>query len=221
VRLFFIIDALYASATEKMIVIDEPELSLNPSLQRRLFNLFNEYAADRQIVISTHSPYFVSFDALLNGARIACLHLEDDNSMVSTLSKSTVKRLAGFLNNYNNPRILGLDAREAFFLEDGVILVEGQEDVVFYQRIADQRGTRIEGIFFGWGVGGADNMRTIAALLSELGSKEVVGLLDGGRASLLPKLQEEFPHYQFHSIPADDIRTKAATQTASCFTHPR
>jgi predicted ATPase len=215
VSLLFIIDALYDSTPGDMIVVDEPELSLHPSLQRRLFDLFNEYTADRQIVISTHSPYFVSFDALLNGARIARLHLEDDSSVISTLSESTVKRLESFLNNYNNPHVLGLDAREAFFLDDGVILVEGQEDVVFYQRIADQLGTRIEGRFFGWGVGGADNMRTIAALLSELEFKKVVGLLDGDRASLLPKLREEFPQYQFHNIPADDIRTKPATQPRS------
>jgi predicted ATP-dependent endonuclease of OLD family len=193
VSLFFIIDALYDSTLDDVIVIDEPELSLHPSLQRRLFALLSKYAADRQILIATHSPYFVDFVALLNGARIARLHLEDGSSVISTLSELAVKSFKGFLNNLNNPHILGLDAREAFFLEDGVILVEGQEDVVFYQRIADQLGISIEGSFFGWGVGGADNMRIIARLLGELGFKKVVGLLDGNRASLLPELGEEFP----------------------------
>lgn len=212
VSLLIIVDALYDSTPDDVIVIDEPELSLHPSLQRRLSALLGEYAADRQIVIATHSPYFVGFDALLNGARIARLHLEDGSSAISTLSELTVKRLSRFLNNYNNPHVLGLDAREAFFLEDEVILVEGQEDVVFYKRIADQLDIQIEGNFFGWGVGGADNMRVIAALLDELGFEKVVGLLDGNRASLLPKLREEFPQYQFHAIPADDIRTKRLRQ---------
>ncbi len=51
--------------------------------------------------------------------------------------------------------------------------------------------------------------------MSELEFKKVVGLLAGDRASLLPKLREEFPQYQFHNIPADDLRTKPATQPRS------
>lgn len=208
VSLLIIIDALYDSSAGDVIVIDEPELSLHPSLQRRLFTLLSKYAADRQIVIATHSPYFVDFNALLRGARIARLHLHDGSSVISALSEPTVKRLAGFIHNYNNPHILGLDAREAFFLEDGVILVEGQEDVVFYQQIADQLGIKIHGSFFGWGVGGADNMKAIATVLCELGFEKVVGLIDGNRDSLVPELRKELPQYQFHAIPADDIRTK-------------
>lgn len=208
VSLLVIIDALYDSSSDDMIVIDEPELSLHPSLQRRLFALLREYAADRQIVIATHSPYFVDFEVLLKGARIARLHLKDGSSVISTLSDSTVKELEGFLNDLNNPHILGLDAREAFFLEDGVILVEGQEDVVFYQQIADQLGVEIKGNFFGWGVGGAHKMRTIAMLLKELGFENVAGVLDRNKENLLPKLREEFPQYQFYAIPADDIRTR-------------
>jgi len=208
VSLLFIIDALYDSTPGDVIVVDEPELSLHPSLQRRLFMLLSKYAADRQIVIATHSPYFVDFEALLNGAKVARLHLEDGGSTISTLSASTVERLKGFLSDHNNPHVLGLDAREAFFLEDGIILVEGQEDYVFYKQIADQLGIEIEGNFFGWGVGGADKMGTVATLLSELGFKKVVGLLDGNKASLLPTLKGEFPQHQFHTIPADDIRTK-------------
>ena len=34
--------------------------------------------------------------------------------------------------------LLGLDARETLFREDGVIVVEGQEDVIYYPKILDQ-----------------------------------------------------------------------------------
>ncbi|MBA3570056.1 MAG: ATP-binding protein, partial [Pyrinomonadaceae bacterium] len=57
VSLFAIVDALHDSSLGSMIVIDEPELSLHPSLQRRVASLLAEYAKDRQIVVSTHSPY--------------------------------------------------------------------------------------------------------------------------------------------------------------------
>jgi predicted ATPase len=97
VSLLFIIDALYDSTPGDVIVIDEPELSLHPILQRRLSALLTEYAADRQIVIATHSPYFADFHAMLNGARLARLHQSDASSVISSRSESTLQDLAGFL----------------------------------------------------------------------------------------------------------------------------
>lgn len=210
ISLLFIVDALYDSDPGNIIVIDEPELSLHPSLQRKLFKLLNEYAADRQIVISTHSPYFIGWEAILSGGKVVRVIKTSDATSLNPLSSDTITRLRGFITNLYNPHILGLDAREVFFLEDGVVLVEGQEDVVQYRRIAGQLGVDIEGDFFGWGVGGADNMPTIARMLSELGFKKVVGVLDKNKEDLIPVLETEFPDYKFFAIPADDVRTKPA-----------
>ena len=214
VSLFYIIDALYDSRDGDTIAVDEPELSLHPALQRKLANLLNEYAKTRQIVVSTHSTYFVGFDALPNGATVARVHLRDDQSMVSQLSSATARQIFGLMQNSNNPHILGLVAKEIFFVEDRVILVEGQEDVVFLKRATEDLGV-LEGTFFGWGVGGADNMERIARVLHELGYQKVVGVLDGNRADLLERLCGEFPKFHFFSIPADDIRTKPATPARS------
>ena len=68
VSLFFIIDALYDSEPGEVVVIDEPELSLHPTFQRRLSTLLADYSKDRQIVYATHSPYFVDFSYVVNGA---------------------------------------------------------------------------------------------------------------------------------------------------------
>lgn len=65
---FTICDALYDSEPNGTIAIDEPELSLHPAYQKRILQLFKEYAKDRQIIINTHSPYFVDMDSLINGA---------------------------------------------------------------------------------------------------------------------------------------------------------
>lgn len=208
VSLFFIIDALYDSKPGDIIVIDEPELSLHPSFQRKLASLLIDYASSRQIIIATHSPYFVDFHAIANGAKIARVYSTDFNSTIRMLSEESVDGLKGFLKNQFNPHVLGLDAREVFFLEDGIILVEGQEDVVFYGDISSQLGKQLNGNFFGWGVGGAHNMEIIAAVLQDLGFKKVVGVLDEDKKELIPKLKAKFPDYHFFNIPAKDVRTK-------------
>ncbi|MDX2273590.1 MAG: AAA family ATPase [Cyanobacteriota bacterium] len=210
VSLFFIIDALYDSKPNDIIVIDEPELSLHPSFQRKLASLLVDYASNRQIIIATHSPYFVDFHAITNGAKIARIYSDDFNSTIRMLSEDSVSRIKGFLNNSFNPHVLGLDAREVFFLEERIILVEGQEDVVFYKDISSQLDKQLNGNFFGWGVGGAHNMEIIAALLQDLGFKKVVGILDEDKKELIPELKGKFPDYNFFNIPAKDVRTKPA-----------
>lgn len=208
VSLIYIIDALYDSQPGQFIAIDEPELSLHPALQRKLAALLLEYAADRQIMLATHSPYFVNMMALGSGARIARVHLEEGSTSISQLSEGTGRRLCALLNDQNNPHVLGLNAQEVFFLDDKIVLVEGQEDVIFIERVEDGVGVQLLGQLFGWGVGGAEKMELVAEMLSELGFKKVVGILDGNKADLAEKLCKRFGSYRFYALPADDIRTK-------------
>lgn len=210
ISLFFIVDALYDSKAGDVIVIDEPELSLHPSFQRRLSKLLVEYATDRQIIIATHAPYFVDFYAITCGARIARVYSKNYESQISMLGEASADTLKGFLNNLNNPHILGLDAREVFFLDDGVILVEGQEDVVFFKMILEQLNAESNGHFFGWGVGGAHNMEAISGILNDLGFEKVAGILDADKADLKTILSEKFQNYTYHNIAANDVRTKPA-----------
>lgn len=210
VSLIYIIDALYDSEPGQTIVIDEPELSLHPAYQRRLAKLFAEYAKDRQIILATHSAYFVDLPSLAHGAKIARVHMTTDGSVISALSTETSERIAGIMNDQNNPHVLGLNAQEVFFLEDGVVLLEGQEDVVFMDRVEAALDTQLDGEIFGWGVGGADKMDLIATVLSELGFRKVVGILDANKAAVSTALEVKFPTYHFATIPADDIRTKPA-----------
>ena len=212
VSLFFIVDALYDSAPGEVIVIDEPELSIHPVHQERVAKLLDEYASDRQIVYATHSAHFVSFESVAAGAVVARAHKEQGVSRISQLSSDTVAGLRGYINNLNNPHILGLDARKVFFLEDRVVLVEGQEDVVFFRRVLEELGEEVRGSFYGWGVGGASNMRTIAQMLSDLGFRIVAGVLDNNVEEIRNQLELTFPDYRFVSIPAADIRTKASRE---------
>ncbi|MYC24289.1 MAG: ATP-binding protein [Gammaproteobacteria bacterium] len=218
VSLMFLVDSLYDSKPEDLIAIDEPELSLHPVYQRRLARLFAEYAKDRQIVLATHSPYFVDFEHIINGAEVARVHKGPGGCIISHLTRDTRRQLEGLLKNRDFPHLLGLEAREAFFQEDGIIVVEGQEDVVYYSMVFDQlvaegdllphSAALIKERLFGWGAGGAGNIEKIVAILYDLGFEQVVAVFDQNERGRICKLQTKYPGYRFWSIPADDIRTK-------------
>jgi hypothetical protein len=211
ISIFSIVDSLYDSEPGDVVVIDEPELSLHPSFQKRVSALLRQYSSDRQIIVSTHSPYFVDLESLANGADLARIVATDRGTKINQLSDST-KVLIGRLSagNLYNPHIFGLDARELFFQEERIILTEGQEDVLLYPKIAEQLQTDISGSFFGWGTGGVGNVASLCVILQELGFKKVAALLDGSQTLKLRLLKKRFPEYFFEEIPAADIRTKAA-----------
>lgn len=205
---FTIVDALYDSSEGDLIFIDEPELSLHPSLQRKLINLLLEYSKNRQIILSTHSPYFISWQSIKNGGKIARTVKEQSGIKIYQLQDVTTTGILSLVDNLYNPHILGLDAREIFFLDDKIILVEGQEDVVYFNRILEILQRNLDGVFFGWGVGGAGNISKIGQMLNDLGFKKVATVLDNNKDDEIPKLQLKFPDYKFWSIPTDDIRDK-------------
>lgn len=209
VSIFAIVDSLYDSKAGDIIVIDEPELSLHPALQKKVFNLLNRYSKDRQIIISTHSPYFVDIHSIINGSQLVRVVNNGKGTEIRQLSeegRGVIKTLAK--GNLYNPHTFGLDTRELFFQEEGIIVVEGQEDVLLFPDIAHQLDLSISASFFGWGAGGASNIGHICFLLQDLGFKKVAAILDGDKAEEVPKLKARFPSFHFVHICADDIRTK-------------
>lgn len=210
ISLLYIVDALYDSVHGDVIVIDEPELSLHPAILRRLATVLAEFSADRQIVLATHSPYFCELENFVRGAEFARTHKSCGASTIASLSDDLRSQMRGLLADKNNPHTFGLNAREAFFLDENVVLVEGQEDVVFLPVVEASIGMRLRGSVMGFGVGGADKMKVFCQLLKELGYERVVGILDRNKADLVPVLAAAYEQYFFAAIPADDIRTKAA-----------
>lgn len=208
--IFTICAALFDAPEKSTIVIDEPELSVHPALQKRLMELLLEYSKTRQIVISTHSPYFINWEAIINGAKLLRIVKESGDSTCYQMSEGCRGLFTGIMRDLNNPHTLGLEANEVFFLEDKIILVEGQEDVVIFNRICNQLGKDLQGNFYGWGVGGAPKMRAFLMLFQDMGYKHVVSILDGDQKELSNELRTEFskPEYMFLVLPTDDIRDK-------------
>jgi predicted ATPase len=215
ISLLFIVDSLYDSQPGELIVIDEPELSLHPQQQRRLRQVLSDFARDRQICYATHSPYFISWEDIAAGATIArVMKDESGGGHIRQANRLTLDSLVKLANNRYNPHILGTDANEVFFLSDGVVITEGQEDVVYFKLLSQRLGFDHSWNFFGWGAGGANNVAKIVELLQELGYDRVVGVLDNDKREVAEQLQDQYPTYLFVAIPADDIRTKGARATA-------
>lgn len=210
--IFTICAALFDAPEDSTIVIDEPELSVHPALQKRLMTLLLEYSRTRQIIICTHSPYFVNWEAIVNGANLIRVVKEGAVSKCYTISDTCRHFFNGILRDLNNPHTLGIEANEAFFLEDSIILVEGQEDVVIFNKMAKNLNMTLKGNFFGWGVGGAPKMNAFLRLFKDLGYKKIVAVLDGDKADDAQKLKTNFPEYKIITLIQDDIRDKKARE---------
>lgn len=209
--IFTICDALYDSRPGSIIAIDEPELSLHPAYQKRIIELLKSYSKDRQIIISTHSPYFVDWEAILNSAFLnRCVKSNEGNIEIYQLSDESKENIRKIINDTQQPHTLGLEAKEIFFLEDNIILVEGQEDVVMYKKIAEQLHMQFIPTFFGWGVGGAPKMKCMIDILKKLGYKKIQIIFDGDKESEKKMLEKDYSEYKFYVISTDDIRDKKA-----------
>lgn len=206
---FTICDALYDSEQGDIICIDEPELSLHPTYQKRVLKMLKRFSKDRQIVLCTHSPYFVDISSIADGASL-CRTVKgtDGDIELFCLGEKSREMLDGFLNDIQKPHTFGLEAREIFFLEDNVIITEGQDDVVMYQKAAEQLGQIINGEFFGWGSGGASNIKKIATILRDLGYKKVAAIFDGDKKEEKEEFADEFKDYRSFIISKKDIRDK-------------
>lgn len=206
---FTIVDSLYDSKKDDLIVIDEPELSLHPAFQKRVIKLLSEYSKDRQIIITTHSPYFISLDAIVNGGQLIRTYKDDvGNIKTSNILDEDRKFIHGLITNLNNPHILGLAAKELFFIEDNIIITEGQEDVIIIPKICSELNIKLNATLFGWGAGGAENISKVLNMLQNLGYKKVTAIFDGDKEEEYTKCFEKFKCYNIKILFKDDIRDK-------------
>ena len=208
INIFNIVDALYDSKEDNVIVIDEPEISLHPDLQRRLFKLLIEYSKDKQIIVSTHSTYFVDWEVFSKKSKIMRVKKENDTIRVYELSEKSKEGINKILNDYQKPHILSLTANEIFFLQDNVILTEGQDDVLCYRELFKKYDFTTPASFFGWGAGGAQKIKFILNILEDLGYKNVFTILDGDQKESIETLNKEYENYSFFAIAANDVRNK-------------
>jgi hypothetical protein len=112
----------------KLILIDEPETSLEPRRQKALRDLLVDRAASRKIVVATHSHLFLNrgeHDISLNHV----VEIRD--------GKCNVRRLASRDELYELAfELLGNDTEDLFFPRN-YLIVEGASDQTFVDRVRE------------------------------------------------------------------------------------
>lgn len=172
----------------------------------------------RQIIIATHSPLVLDWADVANGAAVVRVYKSWGRSEVAQVSGETLKKVANLADtrNVKNPHTVGSVAKEAFFMEDGVILVEGQDDAAYLPRILDDLGLPQTENVYGWGSGGAGNTPLLAQLFLEMGFSHVGVILDddsqASTISAVEKLEAMGEKVMVRQLPAPDIRYKKAVE---------
>ena len=211
---------LLANQNNKVLIVDEPELSLHPEGQKALARIFSKMSSNRQIIICTHSPHFINFRDFLNGAEIIRLNkLDDKECVISQLDhdKNYDKKITGLLEDWHKPQLLDYVAKEILFYER-VLFVEGQEDVALIKRYLDENNIEIKFEIFGYGVGGFGNMELFLSLAKDLKLERVVALFDKN-VSTFSALKNTYqsPTVKFYELETDDIRDKTTPAKVGVF----
>lgn len=209
INLFIILTALYDAPNDSTIVIDEPEIALHPDVQKRLMQRLEFHSKTKQIIISTHSPYFINLNLLENGAKLFRFYKEDETSKLYQINPTHIKNIKKLQNTIEQPYLQDIKSKEIFFF-DKLILVEGPDDIYGYSSIFNKFKYKTSGHFYGWGVGGAERIDILLEILNDLSYKKVVVLLDNDKSSLYTDLCKKYKKYKILCIAAKDIRYKEA-----------
>ncbi|WP_083745812.1 ATP-dependent endonuclease [Variovorax sp. KK3] len=123
---------LYAG-DPRVLIVDEPEAFLHPSLARLLGSEIArpaaETVADKNVFIATHSANFL-MGCVQAGSNVNIVRLTYNNGVATgrILNANKVKTL------FRNPLLRSVNAVEALFF-DSVIVVEADSDRAFYDEI--------------------------------------------------------------------------------------
>jgi predicted ATPase len=87
-RIFGILLALYQLPAPKLLVIEEPELSVQPGVMAVLAEAFSEASEETQIIITTHSPSLVDH---FKPEQVRVVTLEDGLTKVSRVKSTQIE----------------------------------------------------------------------------------------------------------------------------------
>ena len=152
---------------EKIILVDEPEAFLHPTLAKLLGKKLSTLMSKRDghLVVATHSPFF-TMGCLQSGKKLNIIRLTYDKS--TTHSTARLLESDKIVDLFKDPLLRSTGVIEALF-HSAVIVTEGDTDRAFYNEINERMLTQndTEGINNGLFLN-AQNKQTIGRIISPL-----------------------------------------------------
>lgn len=226
-KIFSICSALLLKEQD-ILIIDEPETSLHPFAQKKLANLLTEESRDRQIILITHSPYFVDWNNFLNKASFVRTSLDKNSKCNITnldcFDTELREHIHTTIKNWSKPHVLGLEANEFFFYSK-ILFCEGLYDVSLCKKYLKENFVNLNTQFeiFGFGVDGTGNIIKFLKMAKILKFSKVGLLTDkiinNDTIENWKKDNEEWCKDRFlHlSLPTEDIIDKPTKSIKGCF----
>lgn len=174
---FRIIDKLNDKKKNTIIAIDEPDVYLHPGLQKKLLNDIYSRSNQNQFFVTTHSSIFIDTTKLSNvfllDQNIESKEYQRANSGKSARKFQAISTSLVDLREENGisklKEHLGLDDTDNLLFDKYNILVEGDEDKIYLQKIGKVFGIELPNII---SVGGADNMKKYLDFYDSMSEKE-------------------------------------------------
>lgn len=195
---------------DKVLCIDHPELHLHPHAQRGLGS-FMEESKDSQILVITHSPYFVNLSK-----NSSIIRFVQKDSQTGTIEPS--KDYFTEEDFFRLEQFLDIDTKELFFARK-VILVEGPTELgalpIFASKTGynfDENGASVIN------VGGKETFEFFVKLCEGFEIPYFI-IADNDASAIVKKINDRYPNCRSHILPGDfdDLLPKGLREEAVKF----
>jgi putative ATP-dependent endonuclease of OLD family len=117
-----------------LLLFEEPELFLHPDAQKILFNALGVFSEKNHVVVTTHSPLFLSHKALATFIRLS---KEREPAGGRPFTKALHVDLTGMAAK-DGFQIICFENNSAAFFAKRIVLVEGDSDYIAFPHIAEK-----------------------------------------------------------------------------------
>lgn len=199
-----------------LFLFDEPEVSLHPQVQKRIFKFLHAASAKYQIIVATHSPYLLKWSSIRDGKVYRLFQDEHGDAHASTISNEILQKVEAIVSkDLKNRKLYDVASRELFFSDEGLTFTEGQEDVIYIENYLehDAASPDVNVPLFGYGSGGSGNIIHWLEMAKELGIR-ACGLYDSDEDTHATKARNQFvadESIEVFQINQPDIRDKYIT----------
>ena len=106
---------------EAILIVEEPEVYLHPTYQRRMFAALRRIAEQNQVIFTTHSPIMIADIWLTESVRQIRLNENGETQVEGVKVEDVIDELGIRYEDVLNPKL--------------IVFVEGDNDVAFYEKL--------------------------------------------------------------------------------------